>query len=121
MKTDKTIFFRVCLICLEAVVHEMTDFIQRFGGHQEMDVGQMTEIYSCPLSELRPLWLCNQRFDLPLDRVRTTRTLTSQQQRRMRMCGETRTFTSHPHTNILTSANMHDRILPTANLNTGLY
>ncbi len=30
------------------------------------------EIYLCPLSELRPSWLRNQRFDLSLDRVRTT-------------------------------------------------
>lgn len=98
-----------------------SSFIQRFGGHQEIDVGQMTEIYLCPLSELMPSWLRNQRFDLSLDRVRTTRILASQQQRRMRMSGETHTFTAHPHTNILTSANMHDQILPTANLNTGLY
>lgn len=33
-----------------------SSFIQRFGGHQEIDGRQMTEIYLCPLSELRPSW-----------------------------------------------------------------
>lgn len=78
-----------------------SSFIQRFGGHQEIDGRQMTEIYLCPLSELRPSWHAIR--GLICVWVWTTRTLASQQQR-IRMCGETHTHThihntpTHKHT-----------------------
>lgn len=105
MKTDQAIFFQACLLWEQRFIRWLTgssSFIQRFGGHQEIDAGQMTEIYLRPPSELRPSWLCNQRFDLSFDRVWTTRTLASQQQHRMRMCGDTHTHIhntpTHKHT-----------------------
>lgn len=98
-----------------------SSFIQRFGGHQEIDGRQMTEIYLCPLSELRPSWHAIRGLICPSTECEPP--AHSHHNSSELGCVEkhTHTFTTHPHINILTSANMHDQIQPTANLNTGLY